>query len=120
MQLILVDKIEPRLVDVEARPENFRYFLRLAEMAEVDLVNQSAARLTEVKESGNSVYPVIRFDLAISGPYENVLRFIYDLQNARFITRIESLSLTPDTMVGRSDFANANIQIATLGRPPAK
>jgi len=115
----IADSIDSRLVNAEAPPENYRYFLQLAEKAQVDLTSQSQAKLIPVKETGNQFYPAVDFTLNVTGEYKKVLRFLYELETNRFITRIDSMNLSPSTLeVTQENVITASIKVSNLGKPP--
>ncbi|GHB94260.1 hypothetical protein [Cerasicoccus arenae] len=89
----LVSNIESRLIDTDANTDNYRYFLGMAERAGVNLVDPSTG--TRKGDPNMKVYPIVEFNLSISGSFENVLKFLYELRTGRHIMRVESLSIIP-------------------------
>ncbi|MGE9296215.1 MAG: hypothetical protein ACQKBV_08030 [Puniceicoccales bacterium] len=114
----LVASVDSRLVDAEARPENYRYFLRLAENSQVNLTDQSTAKKAVAESSGNSVYTTVTFDLVVSGEYKNVLRFLYNIRTGRYISRIDGMTMRPSQTAGAGDnVVTVDLKVVNLGIP---
>ncbi|MEO0796454.1 MAG: hypothetical protein AAFX93_14890 [Verrucomicrobiota bacterium] len=117
----IVTGIDSRLIDSEAATDNYRYLLQMAEKSGVNLMDPSRGQVIGAKAAGMNEYPLVQFSVSVSGPYKNVLIFLYELRTGKYIVRIESLTMSPSnqTAIG-SDEVRASIKFSGLGIPPEK
>lgn len=117
----MVAKIEDRLIDPDARTDNYRYFLGMAERAQVSLDDPSSGNMVNSAEAGLKEFAVLDFSLSATGSYDKVLRFLYELRTGHHVTRINSVSLSPARNAGgMKNPVHLVVNLSCLAVKPAK
>lgn len=111
----LTENIDSRVIDPEAKTDNYRYFLAMAEKAEVQLVDPSMSKVAS--GAGMKVYPLVEYPLSVSGEFDNVLKFLYYLRTGRHIIRIDAMTLSPKEGSAVKYNVQASVQISGIGKP---
>lgn len=112
------DSIQARLIDPDAKTDNYRYFLSMAELTKVSLVDpQMSPAKTDPKFK---VYRTVDFPLSVTGNFADVLQFLYQIRAGDYILRVDSLSMRPASATGTNNEVQAQINITGLALPEVK
>lgn len=111
----LAEAIDSRVIDPDAKTDNYRYFLGMAEQANVNLVDPPTGQVSKPAEM--KVYPLVSFPLQVSGEFKDVLNFVYLLRTGKHIMRIDSLTLSPRDSSGKY-VVSMSLNTAGIGKPP--
>lgn len=106
------EEIETRLMDPEDKAINYQYIFQLEPKCGVRLDNLQQKDPTDNDEGDH--YTAVNFDISASGTYKQILNFVYELQNGKYFTRIDSFNFNA---VGELEpnLVQIDIKMAVLG-----
>ena len=88
------ERVQSRLMDVEAVAVNSEFFYSLEDLTGIELVQFSQGTATDAGiEGGLKHFMAIPFDLSINGTLPEILEMLDLLNRSRYIIRNEDLSL---------------------------
>jgi len=114
----IAENIDSRVIDPEANTDNYRYFLGMAEAANVQLVDPSTGKVSQPKDM--KVYPLVNIPLQVTGEFKNVLKFVYLLRTGNYIIRIDRMLLTPREGGGNVYRVSLNLETTGIAKPEEK
>ena len=107
----LSKEMESRLMKAGQLAVNLQYFYKLETENEVKLVD---VRQNTVPRNTKTLYTGVPFNVAVQGPYPNVMNFLNRVQNGRHFCRISVASFTK---VGDTADMNLALTLELLGQP---
>ena len=106
------EEIDTRLMDPENKAINYQYIFQLEPKCGVRLDNLQ--QNDPIVNNKGDYYTTINFDISASGTYRQILNFVYELQNGRYLTRIDGFNFNA---VGELEpnLVQIDIKMAVLG-----
>ena len=96
----LLESVEERLLEPENKTENSRFFWEIAERRNATRPDVSGETYVAAGKTGLKLYGTMSYSLRMNALFEDVFGYLQAVENGRFITRVDSISIKPAAQSG--------------------